>query len=382
VDDRNDHFGHRIMSGFALAAQGAREYIDNTQFPVPAARVFAALTQPELIRRWMLGPPGWTLAICKTNPVAGGEFRYLWHNEGGEEQGMSGSYLTVDPPHRLVHVERFDRMPEDSQATITSELTEIEGRTTDAARHCPLRHARGARRDAGNRYGERGPRQLRPARCGPGRQLTQRDGRRPLSGKRRIIGGRVAKRGDISEKQVERIHAELRQLQGQVQVHRLPARSGILEMKLHHEGGAPKWTFGPTGIHNELGWAFYDVGRDPRMRSHPHPWRRQLHGGAPLRRGIRPGGAGGVADRYVRPDLQGGQGPPDQPVRDRGAGDRRDPRQEFRPCRAGDDVGHRPCRYHRRLRDKAHFVFGAVPGDGVHVWWQMVLGPTPAAISC
>ena len=38
---------------------------------------------------------------------------------------------------------------------------------------------------------------------------------------------------------------------------------GILEMKLHHEGGAPKWTFGPTGIHNELGWAFYDVGRDP-----------------------------------------------------------------------------------------------------------------------
>jgi enoyl-CoA hydratase/carnithine racemase len=26
--------------------------------------------------------------------------------------------------------------------------------------------------------------------------------------------------------------------------------------------------------------------------------------------------------------------------------------------------------------DKAHFVFGAVPGDGVHVWWQMVLGPT------
>jgi enoyl-CoA hydratase/carnithine racemase len=26
--------------------------------------------------------------------------------------------------------------------------------------------------------------------------------------------------------------------------------------------------------------------------------------------------------------------------------------------------------------DKAHFVFGAVPGDGVHVWWQMLLGPT------
>ncbi len=118
------------MSGFALAAQGARDILITNSFQASAARVFEALTKPALIRRWMLGPPGWTLAICKTNPVTGGEFRYLWHNEGGEEQGMSGSYQTVDPPHRLVHVERFDRMPEDSEVTITSELIEIDGRTT------------------------------------------------------------------------------------------------------------------------------------------------------------------------------------------------------------------------------------------------------------
>src|SRR5665213_1175071 len=105
--------GRRLMSGFALAAQGAREILITRNFPAPAARLFEALTDPQLIRQWMLGPPGWTLAICKTNPVPGGEFRYLWHNEGGEELGMRGSYLTVDPPHRLVHVERFDRMPED-----------------------------------------------------------------------------------------------------------------------------------------------------------------------------------------------------------------------------------------------------------------------------
>jgi uncharacterized protein YndB with AHSA1/START domain len=118
------------MSGFALAAQGARDILITNNFPAPAARVFEALTSPALIRRWMLGPPGWTLAICKTNPVPGGEFRYLWHNEGGEEQGMSGSYQAVDRPRRLVHVERFDRMPEGSETTITSELTEIDGRTT------------------------------------------------------------------------------------------------------------------------------------------------------------------------------------------------------------------------------------------------------------
>ena len=134
------------MSGFALAAQGAREILITRNFPAPAARLFEALTDPQLIRQWMLGPPGWTLAICKTNPVPGGEFRYLWHNEGGEELGMRGSYLTVDPPRHLVHVERFDGMPEENEATITSELTEIEGRTTTL--RATVRYATAEARDA------------------------------------------------------------------------------------------------------------------------------------------------------------------------------------------------------------------------------------------
>jgi uncharacterized protein YndB with AHSA1/START domain len=134
------------MSGFALAAQGAREILITRNFPASAARLFEALTEPEFIRRWMLGPPGWTLAICKTDPQPGGEFRYLWHNEGGEELGMRGRYLEIDPPRHLVHVERFDGMPEESEAVITSELTEIEGRTTTL--RATVRYATAEARDA------------------------------------------------------------------------------------------------------------------------------------------------------------------------------------------------------------------------------------------
>ena len=134
------------MSGFALAAQGAREILITRNFPASAARLFEALTQPEFIRQWMLGPPGWTLAICKTDPRPGGEFRYLWHNEGGEELGMRGRYLEVEPPRHLVHVERFDGVPEESEATITSELTEIEGRTTTL--RATVRYASPEARDA------------------------------------------------------------------------------------------------------------------------------------------------------------------------------------------------------------------------------------------
>jgi uncharacterized protein YndB with AHSA1/START domain len=134
------------MSGFALAAQGARDILISRNFPGPAARLFEALTSPELIRQWMLGPPGWTMAICKTDPVPGGEFRYLWHNEGGEELGMRGRYLEVDPPRHLVHAERFDGAGEDDEATISSELTEIEGRTTTL--RATVRYATPEARDA------------------------------------------------------------------------------------------------------------------------------------------------------------------------------------------------------------------------------------------
>ena len=47
-DDRNGLSRHGIMTGFALAAQGARDILITRNFPAPAARVFEALTQPEI----------------------------------------------------------------------------------------------------------------------------------------------------------------------------------------------------------------------------------------------------------------------------------------------------------------------------------------------
>src|SRR5262245_17807096 len=34
-------------------------------FAAPPERVFDAWTQPQLVRRWLLGPPGWTMPVCE-----------------------------------------------------------------------------------------------------------------------------------------------------------------------------------------------------------------------------------------------------------------------------------------------------------------------------
>ena len=42
--------------------------------------VFDAFTKPELVRRWLLGPPGWTMPLCEIDLRVGGAYRYVWRS--------------------------------------------------------------------------------------------------------------------------------------------------------------------------------------------------------------------------------------------------------------------------------------------------------------
>ena len=57
-------------------------------FHAPRALVFDAFTKPELVRRWLLGPPGWTMPVCETDLRVSGVYRYVWRKEGVNHQGM------------------------------------------------------------------------------------------------------------------------------------------------------------------------------------------------------------------------------------------------------------------------------------------------------
>jgi uncharacterized protein YndB with AHSA1/START domain len=109
-----------------------REIVLTRIFDAPRRLVFDAMTKPELLKRWLLGPPGWTMTVCDIDLKVGGAFRYVWRNSDGSEMGMHGVYREIKPPERIVNTEIFDFGcdAQSQEAVGTAVLTEQGGRTT------------------------------------------------------------------------------------------------------------------------------------------------------------------------------------------------------------------------------------------------------------
>lgn len=106
-------------------------------FNAPRQLVWDAHTKPELIQRWMLGPPGWAMPVCEMDVRVGGAYRWRWRSEAdGKEFGFFGEFLEVNKPAKLVHRESYDpgdvggSMSTAEPAVITSEFSESDGVTT------------------------------------------------------------------------------------------------------------------------------------------------------------------------------------------------------------------------------------------------------------
>lgn len=94
---------------FKVSAPSDREIEVTRVFDAPRALVFEAFTKPELVKRWLLGPPGWTMPVCEIDLKVGGGYRYLWRQESdGREMGMGGVFREIVVPKLLVATEKFD----------------------------------------------------------------------------------------------------------------------------------------------------------------------------------------------------------------------------------------------------------------------------------
>jgi uncharacterized protein YndB with AHSA1/START domain len=107
-----------------------REIVMTRIFDAPRDLVFEALTRPELVKRWLTGPPGWTMEVCEIDLRVGGTYRYVWHGRDGAVMGMGGVYREVVAPERIVATETFDEAWYPGEAVGTMVLTEQGGRTT------------------------------------------------------------------------------------------------------------------------------------------------------------------------------------------------------------------------------------------------------------
>lgn len=118
------------QTALKVEARGDREIVITRSLNAPRTLVFDAYTKPELLRKWLLGPPGWEMTVCEVDLRVGGAYRYVWRNQKGTVMGMGGVMREIVPPERLVSTEKFDDPWYPGEGVGTLVLTEEGGRTT------------------------------------------------------------------------------------------------------------------------------------------------------------------------------------------------------------------------------------------------------------
>jgi len=116
---------------FKLTTRGDREIVMTRDFNAPRRLVFDAFTKPELVKQWLLGPPGWSMPVCEIDLKVGGAYRYVWRQDSdGAEMGMGGVFREIVPQERVVCTEAFDKAWYPGEALNTLLLSEQGGKTT------------------------------------------------------------------------------------------------------------------------------------------------------------------------------------------------------------------------------------------------------------
>lgn len=115
------------LTSFAAGAACAAQILSDTQVRVSRVirgtveQVWRAHNEAALLRRWMLGPDGWTMPVCEVATEVGQSYRYEWEQADGSARfGFTGKLLEAAPPHRAVTTEQMIGM--DGPGT-TNELT-------------------------------------------------------------------------------------------------------------------------------------------------------------------------------------------------------------------------------------------------------------------
>jgi len=117
------------MSKLVLETEGEKVVVVRRRFEASPEEVYRAHVDPALVQQWMLGPEGWTMPVCITEPRPGGKIRYEWSNGKGGGFYLTGEFIELEPPRRIVHVERI-HMPDPTPDNRIETTFTAEGRGT------------------------------------------------------------------------------------------------------------------------------------------------------------------------------------------------------------------------------------------------------------
>ena len=107
-----------------------REAVITRDVDAPRGMVFDAHTKPELVQRWLLGPPGWTMPVCEIDLRVGGKYRYVWKNTDGRTMSMGGTFTEVVRPSRVVATQLFDEDWTGGETIVITDIVEKKGKST------------------------------------------------------------------------------------------------------------------------------------------------------------------------------------------------------------------------------------------------------------
>ncbi len=123
------------LASFAAGRGTEVQILDDTRVRVSRVirgsvdQVWRAHHDSALMRRWMLGPDGWTMPVCDPAQKVGDAFRYEWETVDGKDRfGFTGEVLESVPP---VHEASTESMIGVDGPGTTNEmtLTAVDGGT-------------------------------------------------------------------------------------------------------------------------------------------------------------------------------------------------------------------------------------------------------------
>ena len=110
------------------------------------AKVWRALTEPEMLKKWMAPDDAFKIPVAETDVRVGGRYRIVMHAPDGEVHDVSGVYKEIVPNKKLVYTWAWKTTP-DRVSIVTIEL-----RAAGTGTELTLRHEQFADAEACERH--------------------------------------------------------------------------------------------------------------------------------------------------------------------------------------------------------------------------------------
>jgi uncharacterized protein YndB with AHSA1/START domain len=96
------------------------------RFRASPEKLFRAWTEGEALKRWFGPSDNMAITVADVDLRAGGRYRIVMREAGGEEHRVGGVYREISPPSRLVFTWAWETTPE-RESLVTILISPVEG---------------------------------------------------------------------------------------------------------------------------------------------------------------------------------------------------------------------------------------------------------------